>query len=139
MAVLSVTAANVVPSTDATKQTAQFGEAVTQGQLVYRSTADNKWYKLQCDGTALQAGEGTTTGIALSACSANQWGSVQTGGSITIGATVVAGTVYYANDTAGSIGEFSDLGSTDRIFIVGYGTSTTVIKLLLISTGVAVA
>lgn len=140
MAILSITAASVAAGSDAQKDTGGLaGETITAGQLVYRKSTDSRWWLLQQDGTAEEAGVGVQTGIALHGSLAGQPLSVQTGGSITIGATIAAGVVYYGHDTAGGIGPVADNGSGDRIFIVGYGTSTTVMQLLLRATGASLA
>lgn len=79
------------------------GETITDGQLVYLKTADARWWKADADATAtsenvilgIAQGAGTagnliTSGIMLRGVDANQTG-------------LVAGTKYYASNTAGEI------------------------------------
>lgn len=130
MATLSVTATSVTAaSTGVAKVIVQFGESVTAGQPIYQKASDGLYYKMQADGTAAESGVGVTYGVALSGGSANQWGVLATSGPITIGATVVVGTHYYVHATAGLIGLFSDLASTNYITDLGYATTTAIITL----------
>lgn len=135
MAALTITATSVVPGSNVNKTLVQFGEAVTQGQLVYQKSTDGKYYKCQADGTAEESGSGVNLGVALSNCAASQWGGIQTQGTITIGATCVVGTTYYAHTTAGSIGEYGDLSTGHYITVVGRATTTGIIKLELAADG----
>ena len=57
-----------------------WGEAITQGQCVYRLSTDGEWYKAQCDDSAAASGYGTGCGIALTAGSNGQPGKVQRNG-----------------------------------------------------------
>jgi hypothetical protein len=132
MAALTITAANVVAGTGAlTNRSYNAGEAVTAGQSVYLKAADSKLWLAQADGTAA---ESTVFGIALHAASANQPLAIQTGGPITIGATILTGVFYYVSPTAGGLCAVADLGSTNYVTPIGYGTSTTVLQVLPIPT-----
>ncbi|MBV9549103.1 MAG: hypothetical protein JO256_05450, partial [Alphaproteobacteria bacterium] len=91
MSALSITAANVVPGTDADIAHGIAGETITAGQPVYRSSTDGKWYKADSNSGTAEAR--VPLGIALCGSSASQPVSVQKSGTITIGATVTAGTV----------------------------------------------
>ena len=139
MSDISITAANVVRVGGSVNKNYNAGETTTAGQSVYLKTTDSKWYKAQADGTAEEAGGGTIVGVALHAASAGQPLAVQTDGTITIGGTVVAGTVYVVATTAGGIAPIADLASTNRVTIIGYGTSTSVIAINPIITGVTIA
>lgn len=140
MSALSITANSVVKSTGAALRT-EFvaGEAVTAGQSVYLKTSDSKWWLAQADGTAEESGSGTILGVALNAAAAGQPVIVQTGGTITIGATVAAGVFYYLGATAGGIYPVGDLSSTNYVSTVGYGASTTTLIINPVPTGKALA
>ena len=119
---IAITAANVVG--DLTKKTATTsGATITAGQVVYLDTtaklADN-------DDTEAKA---VCKGVALNGASAGQPVSYQHSGDITIGGTVVVGTIYCVSSTAGGICPFADLDANDYVSIVGVGTSATVITL----------
>ena len=77
-------------------------------------------------------------GIALNGASANQPISVQRGGSITIGATLTAGTAYYLSGTAGGIAPEADLASLDELTLLFVATSTTKAWLRPWNTGVTI-
>jgi len=142
MADITITAANVAvvtTSSPTVSRSYNAGEAVTAGQLVYLNTADSEWYKAQADGTALEAGS-AGLGVALHTSANGQPLAVQTAGQITIGGTVVAGTEYVASDTAGGICPHADLTATGRRYSrVGYATTTGIIKLDLLASGVQLA
>lgn len=136
MADLTITAANVVQSTNAKVKTDSVaGESVTAGQAVYKKTSDNRWWKAQNDGTQEEA---AVSGITLHAASAGQPLFVQTEGVITIGATVAVGTIYAVSATAGGICPVADLGSSAYVSIIGYGQTASLLALAPIITGVEI-
>ena len=139
MADLTITAANVVKGSGAIlEQRYLAGESVTAGMGVYQKSSDSRWWKSQCDGTAEESGVGVLNGIALHASAAGQPLTVQTGGTITIGATTAVGTVYAVSATAGSICPIADVGSGKYVSVIGYGATTTTITMSPIVTGVQV-
>lgn len=137
MADLSITAANVVQYASARVNTSYLiGETITAGQVVYLKAADSRWWKSQCDGTAAESGSGVLRGIALNGGAAGQPAAVQEAGDIVIGATVTVGLEYYLSSTAGGICPIADLSSTNYLHIVGYGVSSTVVRLLMHASGI---
>lgn len=140
MADLTVTATSVTKGASATvDNTANFGETVTAGQSVYKKSTDGKWYKAQADGTAEESGVGVTTGIALNGGAVDQPAVVQTSGTINIGATATVGTIYCVSGTAGGIAPWADLASTNKVTILGYGSTTSALLLDVNPTGIAKA
>lgn len=143
MSDLSITATQVVAGTGASViKTGVYGETVTAGQCVYQKSTDSKWYKAVATsgGTAEQSGYGVSFGVALVGGAANQPAYVQTGGPITIGATVAAGVWYYVSQTAaGGIGPVADLGSGDFVTIIGYGLTTSTMQIVPTATGLTLA
>lgn len=131
MADITITAANVKAGGDAITRQGVAGESITAGQAVTLSTA-GKFVKSDNDATGLK----DVVGIALHAASADQPLTVQTGGSITIGATLTAGTAYYLSATAGGICPVADLVSGKDVILIGLATSTTVLQLRITDTGV---
>lgn len=129
---LSITAANVKASTGATRSSAPAGETITAGQSLYVGS-DSKVYKSDANGTALTA---AIVGIALNGAALDQPVFYQTGGAITIGATVVVGGIYVASGTAGGIAPFADLGTNDYVSIIGYGQTAAIILMDLNPTGI---
>lgn len=137
MADLTITATSVVKGTGAQiDRTRVFGEAVTAGQPVYLKDSDGKYWKAQSDGNSAEA---AALGIALNGGAADQPAAVQTGGSLTIGATVAAGVFYYVSNTAGGICPVGDLGTGDYVTAICYGTSTSAVTVLPVATGVTLA
>ena len=134
MADLSITAANVVPGSDAVRESGTAGATITAGQLVYLDTSDMKFKLADSNGaSALRV----PNGIALNGASNGQPLSIQKGGDITIGATLTAGVAYYLSDTPGGICPVADLGSGEYPCIVGIAKSASVLSVNIQPSGVA--
>lgn len=130
MADLTVTAASVLAGTNATITRGIAGATITAGQAVYLDeTTTGEWLLADSDSATAAVRGSARFGIALNGASDGQPLSVQTGGNITIGATVVAGVAYYLSDTPGGICPFADLATGDYVTLVGIATSTTVIAI----------
>lgn len=137
MADLSVTAANVVKGSRARIVSGTYGATVTAGQTVYSDPADGRRYK-PADADSATAAVRATAGIALNSGAAGQPADIQEGGRITIGATVVIGTIYVQSDTPGGIMPAADLETGDTVTVLGIGVSATEIDLNIHRSGVAV-
>lgn len=135
MSDLSITAANVVPGSDAVVEHGTAGVSITAGQQVYLDSATGK-YGL-ADNNSATAGVRKPRGTALHAAAANQPLAIQRDGSITIGATMTAGVAYYLSDTPGGICPVADLASGEYPSLIGMATSTTVLDLNYQESGVA--
>ena len=132
MAALTITAANVLKGSNATLVNGTAGATITAGQLVYLDSATNT-YKLTDSDVVAAA---SAAGIALHGSLANQPLQILAAGPITVGATMTAGVVYYASPTAGGIGPVADLVATNRSIVVGVATSTTVLNVQIVDSGV---
>ena len=124
MADITVTATQVVPTTDRTQIfSGKCGEAVTIGMPVYKKAADGKLYKAINTSSAAAA----AVGIAISSSvAAEQDVSYQRGGTITLGAgaTITAGAIYVVTDTAGGISLEADRNTGDYMTILGVGNAS---------------
>lgn len=136
MADLTITAASVVGGAGAVVANGTLAGVTTAGQMVYKDA--NGKYAL-ADADSVTAAQRVPAGIALNGGAADQRVAVQTGGDVTIGATLVAGTFYYVSDTPGAICPLADLETGDYIVQVGYAVSTTVLRINIVATGVATA
>lgn len=133
MADISVTAGNVAASTGAVIATGTWGETITAGQAVYLKAADGRWWKAQANAATTDE----VAGIALNGGAAGQPGSIQTRGVITIGATVVVGTVYVLSAAAaGGIAPEADLTTGNYVTIIGVATTAGAITMNLLTTGI---
>ncbi len=133
MADLSITPANVVPGSDAViVKGATAGATITAGDSIYIDAADRGKIK-PCDADA--AASAVCAGIALNGASDNQPVSYQSGGSLTIGATVVIGVSYYVTPNAGGLGVWAEVLSADYATLVCIGKSVSVVMLALTVTG----
>jgi hypothetical protein len=129
MPALSLTLENVAVGSSTTKTIiVQFGETVTQGQPIYRSSTDSKYYRSDANIAA-----GAASGIALTRGSTDGFGlmalpGVASGQSmINLGATLAVGQVYCVGATAGTIVPYSDLVTGDFVTILGVAKTTALL------------
>lgn len=135
---VSITPANVQSSSSSMRSSIQLGEAVNAGDLLYLKSADGKWWKADCL-TAEKAGNGTPSNIkmALSNGAANQWVlGADPGGDITLGTVLTKGQIYVLSATGGLFATQPDLVATNFLTIIGYATSTSVLRFTPNPTGV---
>ena len=130
MADISITAANVAIGASTLKtRVVQVGEAVTQGQVLYQSTSDSKYYKCDADAVA----SAVAACIALTAASTNGYSLVALPATepgkalVNLGATLAVGTVYAVSVTAGGIAPIADLATGDFITTIGIATTTALL------------
>ena len=108
------------------------GVAILAGQAVYRDAADGR-VKLASTSAAANA----AIGIALnSAPTAGQPVRVAWDGTLTGTATLIVGEAYFVSDTAGSLGQMSDVGTGDFVTFVGIAATATSLKLRPFVSGV---
>ncbi len=138
MSNLVQTAGNVVKGSGATLYSPIpfAGEAITAGMDCYVKVSDGLVYKSQSDGTAEEAG---CHGIALNSAGIGQPVVLQNGGSINLGATLVAATTYGVSDTAGAICPVADFGSGKRCTIIGVATTTALLTISINNTGILIS
>jgi hypothetical protein len=135
MADLTITAASVVKGSGSEVDRGTAGATITAGQAVYEDAATGKY--LLADDNSATAAARVPKGIALNGASNNQALAVLMAGDITIGATLVPGTVYYLSDTPGGIGPAADLASGEYPCVVGIAKSATVLHVDIDASGVA--
>lgn len=134
MADITVTAASVAPGSNANTSTGTAGASITAGQTVYLDSSTNTIKLADCD---LSAAAATVVGVALHAAASGQPITYQTGGIITIGATVVAGKAYVCSATAGGIAPIADLTTNWRTSLIGIALTSGTIDLKIYNSGVA--
>lgn len=138
MTAVSITPANVLPSSDAVLTMGTGNAAIAAGKSVYFDSTTNKYGLFDADSAT--AAVRTLAGVCVAACNADGAPMVvQTGGSLAIGGTVVAGTAYCGGATAGDIAPMADLvaGSGWYIQILGVATTTGIILIKIANAGVA--
>ena len=129
---LTITAASVVKGAVSQTETGIAGEAITQGEVVFKN-ASSEYVLSDADDTSLDE----VSGIALNAAADGQPLEVLLPGSdITIGATLTAGLPYFLSATAGAIAPEADLTTGDRKILLGIAKSTTVLFFRPIDRGV---
>ena len=132
MADLTITAANVAKGANSTTETGVAGEAIAQGEVVFKN-ASGEYVLSDADDTDLDE----VAGIALNAAEDGQPVEVLLPGSdITIGATLTAGLPYFLSATAGAIAPEADLTTGDRKILLGIAKSASVLFFRPIDSGV---
>lgn len=134
MADLTITAASVVANSG-TRESGTAGATVTAGQMVVLNTSNQ--YVL-ADADHATAALRVPRGVALHAALTGQPLTILREGSITIGATLTAGTDYWLSGTAGGICPRADVSTGERAVLLGIATSTTVLSLKIHDSGVTV-
>ena len=125
MAVLTITPSLVEIASSTRPRTYQAGELINAGSPVYLDSTTNK--VMIAD--AASATGNVAIGIALTNASADEdYIVVADSGSITTGATMTKGQLYYLGD-AGKIQEFSDIIATEYVTALYRATSTSVAEL----------
>lgn len=137
MADLTITAANVVAGGNARKVQRTAGAEITAGQPVYVDPTTKRVSPADCDHAT--AAVRSPLGIALNGGAAGQPIEVLKSGNITIGATVTTGVAYYLSGNAGGICPVADLGTGDYPTLLGFAISSTVIRVGIVESGVALA
>lgn len=135
MADLTITAANVIAGTGARVLYEIAGATVTAGQVVYDDPTTER--ASLADSNSATAAARVPKGIALNGAANGQPLAVHTSGPVTIGATLVPGTVYMLSETPGGIQPAADLAAGEYTSIIGVAISTTVLNVNILSSGVA--
>lgn len=131
MADLSITAANVAAGTGARVEHGYAGEAITEGQALYKDASDGYRLKKASNSTLAQS---QVVGIALnSPAAAGQPVAYQSEGTIAIGATGVSGVIYMVSATAGGIAPAADTSTDEYTAVIGIGAGAGNIKLGLLA------
>jgi len=136
MADITITAASVIAATDAVTETRPAGAAITAGQVVYLDSATDT-YKL-ADSDSATAAARSPRGIALNGGGTGQPIQIIRSGNLTAGGTLTAGLAYYLSKTPGGICPVADIAAGGYATVLGIATSTTVLKLNITESGVAV-
>ena len=133
MADLSITAANVKAGSASTRvQLVQAGEAITQGMPVYLAS-DGKYYQTDANDTAVKA---QAKGIAVTPASTDGYFLLAVDGLVNLGATLAVGQIYVCSATKGGIAPYADLTTNDFVSIVGIATTTALLDINLLVSGV---
>lgn len=127
MADLSITPSAVIAGAGAALTSGTAGETIAAGKAVYLASATKKWMLADADSVTAEARK--AVGIALNGASLNQPVDVLTGGDITLGAVLTAGTAYYLSDDPGGICPLADLATGDYICLLGLAKSTSVLTV----------
>lgn len=130
MTALAITAANVKYISGPVDKDQVIGEAAAAGAMMYLA-ADGKWYKAQCDGTAIEAGSAGIGMLLATADAADARASVARPDAIVqIAASgLTVGIPYFIGNTAGSLDPLGDLGSGDKVTFAGLTISAARIRL----------
>jgi hypothetical protein len=124
---IAITPTNVVAGANAVRGVGTAGVAITAGQWIYKDSTTLKY--LLADNNAVDPLARIPEGVALNGASPNQPINFQTGGDITIGGTLIAGTDYFLSSNPGFICPRADLVAGMNVVLVGLAKSTTVLAI----------
>lgn len=133
MADLTITAANVIAGATAKLGSGTAGAAITAGQPLYYDSTSGTYKPADSDASAATA---DCVGIALHAAATGQPLQFAKSGAVTIGATLTAGTAYYLSSNPGGICPLADVGTGERVVLLGLASSTSVRELDIQKPGV---
>lgn len=135
MANLSITAADVVADSNASRENGVAGEAIAAGEMCYLSSTTRKFMLADADSATAEARRATH--IALNSAALNQPLAVMKAGDVTLGAVLTAGVAYYLSDDPGKICPLADVSGGDYICLIGLAKSTSVLAVAIQYPGVA--
>ena len=127
MATITITKANVIPTSSTTRNTGIAGEALEAGQFLYLKSSDNKWYK--ADATTLEkSGNANAQNIRLALADAATNQPIvfaEPGSLISVGTVLTKGLWYVLSATAGKIADHGDLIAGQYSVNMGYAFTTS--------------
>lgn len=127
MADISITAANVVPGTDAVTEMGTAGEAIAAGKNCYLDSTTHKVMLADSNSATVEARR--ARGVAINSAALNQPVVIQKSGDITIGGTLTPGVAYYLSDTPGGLCPVADVGTGEYVCLLGIAKSATVLTI----------
>lgn len=129
---VTITAANVLPTTTTIKRQVTAGATLTAGTPVYEDSTDA--YQVKAADCTTSAATAKVAGILLGGGADGQPVLIATGGEIDPGFTATEGVVYVLSE-AGGIAPVADLATNDYVTVIGVGKSTGNVDLILFSSG----
>lgn len=138
MADISLTAANIVPSTRAVRVPGTAGATIAAGQLVYKDASDSNKWKL-ADGNSATAAVRAVEGIAVNSASAGQPITIVTSDpDLAVGTHgVTIGEPLFLSNTPGGIMPYADLASGNYTAHVAQAKTSTTISFAVHAPAVA--
>ena len=136
MAALTPVAASVTLKGSGSVTNGIAGEALSQGQVAFQSSSDNKWYSASASSDGNLSGK--LVGIILCPSdAADERAIVATtaGDEVDLGTTVTKGSWFVVGGATGVLEEYSDLSSSENVTFVGYGNDNTNLVLAVKATG----
>lgn len=132
---LVVTAASCVPAAGTLIEWGTAGATITAGKAIYLAASTNKWGLADANSATAEVRQATA--VALTGSSDGQPLAYMRTGDVTLGATMTAGVAYYLSDTPGGICPVADIGAGEYVCLIGISTSTTVLKVAPVYSGVS--
>jgi hypothetical protein len=134
---ISITAANVVPSSAAKIVTKIAGATLTAGSVVYEDTSDSNKVKL-ADTDSATALARVVFGIAAGGAAAGQpVRIIREDPALNLGATVAIGDIIILSGTAGALCPSTDAATGDYVTFLAVATSTAVVNFKPVHSGAA--
>lgn len=136
MADLTITAANVIPGANSSRESKFAGEAIAAGKSISIDPTDGKAYL--SDANHATAARRRVDGIAVNGAGIGQVVGFHKSGDLNPGATVAIGTIYCLSATAGGICPAADLASGYETTVIGIATTVSNIAVNINNSGVLI-
>lgn len=139
MATITISKANVAPTTVGTRNTGIAGETLVAGEFLYLKS-DGLWYKADAT-TVEKSGNGSSQNLrmALADATINQpIVFAEPGSVVSIGVVVAKGIWYVLSATAGKMANHGDLTAGQYSVSMGYAPSTSTFFFNPTVTGITV-
>lgn len=133
MADYTITAANVIPASDATIERGTAGASIAAGKVVYQDSSDSNKIKLADANNS--AATATVVGIALNAAESGQPVDYIRDGDVAMGSIFTIGDIVVLSATAGGAAPSADIATGWRVSILGVATSATNLRVKLNNSG----
>ena len=134
MADLTITAGDIIPTSNTVIASGTAGAAITAGQPLYADASDGNKLKPAAHTNAATA---NVVGIAInSAPGIGQPVDYAVSGSLAMGTILASRTVYVLGSAAGKIAPAADLSASEFGTVLGISSSTSNLKVGIVASGV---
>lgn len=130
---LTITATTTVPLKGSQIITGTAGATITAGQPIYRDPTTATMLLCAANLTSVEA---NASGIAVCNSSTGQPVTYQSGGNLTVGATLVPNTTYVVSPNSGKVCPALDLAAGNYITILGVAKDASTLVINVNATGV---
>ncbi len=134
---ISITAASVIPGSNAKIVTRTAGATITAGQVLYEDSSDSNKVKLADTNSATAAARVVFGIAAAGAASGQPVPVIREDDDLTLGGTVAIGDLVILSATAGGVAPSADAATGHYVTFLGVAKTTTKINFKPVASGAA--